>query len=109
MQNVLRFSPLKVAIHLLPQAISGILVNIVAGLILHKVNNKILVGIGALAYFLAALLLATMREDGSYWASMFPFFVLSVIGADLQFNVANVSEFDPCAKNARSLITTRCT
>jgi predicted MFS family arabinose efflux permease len=91
MQNVLRFSALEVAIHLLPQAIGGILVNIVAGLILHRVNNKLLTGIGALAYLGSVILLVTMKEGSSYWAFIFPSLLLSVIGADLQFNVANVS------------------
>jgi nitrate/nitrite transporter NarK len=90
MQNVLGYSPLSVAVHLLPQAIGGILVNVVAGFILHKVSNKLLAGIGSLAYFLAVLLLATMSEDSSYWAFIFPSLLLSVVGADLQFNVANV-------------------
>jgi nitrate/nitrite transporter NarK len=91
MQNVLKFSAIEVAIHLLPQAIGGILVNIVAGLVLHRVNNKILTGIGALAYLCSVILLATMKEGSSYWAFIFPALILSVVGADLQFNVANVS------------------
>lgn len=90
MQNVLGFSSLKVAVHLLPMAIGGIIVNIIAGLILHKVNNKLLTGIGALSYLGSVLLLATMKVDSSYWAFIFPALLLSVIGADLEFNVANV-------------------
>lgn len=90
MQNVLHFSSLTVAVHLLPQAIGGIAVNIVAGLILHRVNNRLLVGIGALAYVGAALLLACMERGSSYWAFIFPSLLLSVVGADLHFNVANV-------------------
>jgi nitrate/nitrite transporter NarK len=91
MQNVLKFSALTVAIHLLPQAIGGIVVNIIAGLVLHRVNNKLLTGLGALAYICSAILLATMKQNSSYWAFIFPSLLLSVIGADLQFNVANVS------------------
>lgn len=91
LQNVRGMSPLTVAVHLLPQAIAGILVNIVAGFILHKVNNKILTAIGALAYTIASLLLALMKEDSSYWAFVFPSLILAVVGADLEFNVANVS------------------
>jgi nitrate/nitrite transporter NarK len=91
MQNVLKFSALEVAIHMLPQAIGGILVNVFAGLVLHRFNNKLLTGIGALAYLGSAILLATMKEGSSYWAFIFPSLLLSVIGADLQFNVANVS------------------
>ncbi|KIM93413.1 hypothetical protein OIDMADRAFT_137782 [Oidiodendron maius Zn] len=90
MQNVLGFSAFTVAVHLLPQAIGGILVNIIAGLVLHRVNNKLLTGIGALSYTCSAVLLATMKENSSYWAFMFPSLLLSVIGADLQFNVANM-------------------
>jgi nitrate/nitrite transporter NarK len=90
MQSVLGFSSLLVAVHLLPQAIGGITVNIIAGLILHRVNNKLLTGIGALSYLCSAILLATMKEESSYWAFIFPSLLLSVIGADLQFNVANV-------------------
>jgi len=90
MQNVLDYSPLKVAVHLLPQAIGGIAVNIVAGLVLHKVNNKLLTGIGSLSYLTSVLLLATMKKDSSYWAHIFPALLFSVIGADLHFNVANV-------------------
>jgi predicted MFS family arabinose efflux permease len=95
LQNVLNYSTLSVAVHLLPQAIAGILVNILAGAILHRVNNKLLVMIGAMSYFGAMLLFATMRygdqtEKQRYWSRLFPALVLSVIGADLQFNVANV-------------------
>ena len=90
MQNVLRYSPLTLAIHLLPQAIGGIIMNIIAGLILHKVNNQLLAGIGSLSYLCAAILLTTMKEDSSYWAFTFHALLLSVIGADLRFNVANV-------------------
>lgn len=95
MQNVLRYSPLEVAVHLLPQAIGGIIVNIIAGLILHRVDNKILTGLGALSYVGSSLLLANIKEGSSYWAFIFPSLLLSVVGADLQFNVANVSTLSP--------------
>ena len=105
MQNVFKFSALKVAVHLLPQAIGGIIVNIIAALVLHRVNNKILTGIGALAYLCSAILLATMKQESSYWGFIFPALLLSVIGADLQFNVANVSSSPP---DLISLNISRC-
>lgn len=91
MQRVQNHSPLGVAVRLLPQAIAGILVNIVAGLTLHHVSNKMLIGIGTLSYTISALLLALMKADSMYWAFIFPSLIFSVIGADMQFNVANVS------------------
>jgi hypothetical protein len=42
-----------------------------------------------------------MKEGSSYWAFIFPSLLLSVIGADLQFNVANVG-FKPTASGAIS-------
>jgi MFS family permease len=103
MQNVLSFSALTVAVHLLPQAIGGIVVNIIAGLVLHKVSNKLLVGIGALSYLASVLLLATMNVGSSYWAFIFPALLLSVIGADLQFNVANMYVMSSLPPHQQSL------
>jgi MFS family permease len=89
-QNIWHLSPLGVAVHLLPMVISGITVNIIAGLILHRVSNKLLMYIGTSSYLIAFLLLAFNRSDSSYWAFCFPSFVIMVIGADFEFNVANM-------------------
>ncbi|MCJ1341091.1 hypothetical protein MMC09_006387 [Bachmanniomyces sp. S44760] len=90
MQRVQHLSALETAVHLLPMAIMGITINIIAGLILHRVSNKLLVLLGAASFTLASLLLSLMKEDSSYWAFMFPALCLFVVGADLEFNVANM-------------------
>lgn len=89
-QRVRHFSPLMVAVHLLPAAISGTLINVIAGLILHRVSNKLLTGIGALAYTVAFILLALNQQDSSYWAFFMPGLTLMVVGADFQFNCCNM-------------------
>ncbi|KAK3054999.1 hypothetical protein LTR09_004159 [Extremus antarcticus] len=89
-QQVKNMSALAVGVHLLPMAICGILVNILAGLILHRVSNKLLMWIGTLAYLIAFILLALNRDSSSYWAFCFPAFCLMVVGADFEFNVANM-------------------
>lgn len=71
-------SSLMVAVYILPMAIMGFIVNIVAGLILHRVSNKLLVGIGAACYTVSFLLLAVNRTGISYWALVFPSFLLNV-------------------------------
>jgi predicted MFS family arabinose efflux permease len=91
MQRVREFNPLEVAVHLLPMAIMGTLVNVIAAMILHRVSNKLLMGIGAAAYMLSSTLYGLNRADMSYWAFIFPALCLNVIGADLEFNVTNVS------------------
>lgn len=48
-------------------------------------------GVGAISYLGSFLLLALLQEIRLYyWAFVFPALLLAVIGADLQFNVANV-------------------
>jgi predicted MFS family arabinose efflux permease len=90
MQELQGLDPLTVALHLLPQAIAGILWNIIAGQILHVVNNTVIAAVGAACYLVSSLLLSFMRPDSLYWAFIFPALVLNVVGADFQFNVANV-------------------
>jgi MFS family permease len=89
-QEVWHMSALEVAVHVLPMAIMGTLVNIFAGMVLHKISNKLLMYVGAIAYTGAFLLLSLNRQSSSYWAFSFPAFILMVVGADLEFNVANM-------------------
>lgn len=90
-QEVKHIQPLGVAVRMLPMAIVGILVNVVAGFIMHVVSNKLLMTVGALAFCACFAILSAMPADGSYWAYIFPALCLSVIGADFQFTVVNVS------------------
>lgn len=91
LQEVKHLTALDITVRLLPMVVSGVLVNVVCGLILHRVSNKLLTGIGALAYTASFLILSFMKEDAIYWAYIFPALILVVVGADIQFNVTNVS------------------
>lgn len=90
LQRIKHLTALDITLRLLPMVISGVLVNVVCGLILHRVSNKLLTGIGALAYTASFLILSFMKEDATYWAFIFPALVLVVVGADIQFNVTNM-------------------
>lgn len=46
--------------------------------------------IGALGYFVSFTLFALQRTQNGYWPFLFPGLTLIVLGADLQFNVANM-------------------
>lgn len=89
-QDVWHMGALMVAVHLLPMAINGILVNIFAGWALHRVSNRALMYAGTGAYALAMMLFALNRVFDSYWAFFFPGLTILVVGADLEFNVANM-------------------
>lgn len=82
---------LTVAVDLLPQVISALISNVVAANILHRVNNSLIMAFGAAMYLVANLLLAVQSPRAPYWAFIFPSLLTNVMGLDLQFNVANVS------------------
>lgn len=90
MQQIKHYSPLEITARLLPMIINGILVNVVCGLILHKVSNKLLMLIGATAYMTAYLIMSFTPDDGTYWGWYFVPLMLMVVGADTEFNVVNV-------------------
>lgn len=90
-QTELGYNALMTGVHMLPMVVMGLLANLVAALIQHKVSNKRIMGIGAWAYVVAFLLAAVQRTGDSYWAFSFPALCLCVIGADFEFIVANVS------------------
>jgi MFS family permease len=83
-------SPLTVAVRLLPAAIGGILVNVTAALIMHRVSNKLLMGVAAASLVVASALWSAISGSMSYWALSFPALIFSVVGADFQFTVTNM-------------------
>jgi nitrate/nitrite transporter NarK len=90
MQKIHHWSAISVALHMLPQVLAGILWNICAANMLHRVNNGFIMAFGSVAYVVAAVLVSLQDEGSSYWAFSFPSLVINVIGADFQFNVVNV-------------------
>jgi MFS family permease len=103
MQEVWEWSPLITAVHLLPMAIMGIIVNIIAAFIMHKVSNKVLMLTGCFGFILSFTLIAVNTVHSSYWAFCFPSFLLAVVGADLEFNVANLYVASSMPKHQQSI------
>ncbi|KAH7017474.1 major facilitator superfamily domain-containing protein [Ilyonectria destructans] len=103
MQEVKEYDALNVAVHLLPQVIAGVLWNIVAASILHKVNNTLIMAVGAVAYVGANLLLTFNKDTSLYWAFIFPSLIMNVFGADLQFNVTNMYVMQALPAHQQSL------
>ncbi|KAJ5745676.1 hypothetical protein N7520_010858 [Penicillium odoratum] len=90
LQDVKHLTALEITARLMPMVVSGVTVNVICGLILHRVSNSVLTGIGALAYTASFLILSFMKEDSLYWEYIFPALILVVVGADIQFNVTNM-------------------
>lgn len=89
-QRAYNDSPLMVAVKLLPAALGGMLVNVVAALLMHRVSNKLLTIIAATSTVGASALLSATSKNISYWALAFPSQLLAVIGGDIAFCVTNL-------------------
>ena len=101
-QRLEHSSALAVAIRLLPAMIGGIIINIIAGLVMHRVSNKLLMTVGAVGNVIACALFSGMNsyhrghtlsgeEYGTmYWSFALPALLASVIGADFTFTVVNM-------------------
>ncbi|KAK9494387.1 major facilitator superfamily domain-containing protein [Lipomyces doorenjongii] len=89
-QDIRGASAILTTAYLVPQAISGVLVNIFAAFTLHVIPGRILMAIALTAFTASALLWALQPIDLIYWAMAFPAICLSVVGADLAYNVANM-------------------
>lgn len=59
-------------------------------MIMHRVSNKLLMIVGAVALVISDILYSVQSKDSSYWAFAFPALVLSVVGADFEFTVTNM-------------------
>lgn len=83
-QEILRRTPLEIAIWYIPLGIAGIVLSIVEGFILHLIPGGILLIVSACGALGSQLLFALLPMRGwSYWAFIFPATILSTIGIDL--------------------------
>lgn len=70
---------------------------------MHRVSNKLLMGVGAAAYFLAFTLFALQRTPHAYWPFIFPGLCVITVGADLQYNVANMFVMSAMPRDRQSI------
>ncbi|KAK9336536.1 major facilitator superfamily-domain-containing protein [Lipomyces starkeyi] len=89
-QRVRGASAILTTAYLIPQAVSGILVNVLVAYTLHIIPGRIFMVIAMSAFVISALLWALQPISLTYWAMAFPAICLSVLGADISFNVANM-------------------
>lgn len=76
---------------------------VIAGMVLHRVSNKLLMGIGASAYTTAFLLYSVAKTRFSYWSLFFPGLALTVVGADFEFNVTNMYVMSTMSRSQQSV------
>ncbi|QRW05671.1 major facilitator superfamily transporter [Ceratobasidium sp. AG-Ba] len=88
-QSVQLLSPLQTSLSFLPLAMSGMMLNILSGLLMNRVKPQILILAGLLLSVAAAVIFALIKVDVSYWAMSLPFLLL-LPGPDLCYSVLNL-------------------
>ncbi|EXJ87815.1 hypothetical protein A1O1_04742 [Capronia coronata CBS 617.96] len=102
-QRIDGLSPLMNAVHLLPAGIGGVLVNVMAAVIMHRISNKVIMVVGAVSSAIACALFSAMFTSISYWALAFPALLFSVLSQDLEFTVTNMYVMSSLPRDQQSV------
>jgi hypothetical protein len=89
-QLIRHWTVLEFAAGLVPHAIFGGCAAPVAAWLISRLAAQWILAFGALTVLLSAVLLATMPEQQSYWAQVFPATILMVLCPDFIFTAAQI-------------------
>jgi MFS family permease len=102
-QRINRLSSLMVAVHLLPAGIGGILTNVLAAMIMHRVSNRLIMIIGGASAVVACAFFSAIYTSISFWALAFPGLLFSVLSQDLEFTVTNMYVMSSLPRDQQSV------
>lgn len=88
-QEVQRLDSLEAAVRFIPMVVAGIFFNLVAGFAMSRIHALWLIVSGGIGGAGSCLILALINKDTSYWAGLFPAFILTV-ATDLVFPCAQL-------------------
>ncbi|KAF2230368.1 integral membrane protein [Viridothelium virens] len=89
-QDVQLLTPIQTSIRFLPSVITGVLVNVIIGFVIHRIRANWIVFIAVAVTSLAPLLLALCNPSWTYWACAFLASCLLPAGADALFTISNL-------------------
>ena len=89
-QDVQLLTPTQASIRYIPSPVAGVLLNIMNGLTIHRVQANWIVIVGIAATSISPLLLAICNPAWSFWICIFFANCLLPAGADILFTVSNL-------------------
>ncbi|KXN82110.1 hypothetical protein AN958_03164, partial [Leucoagaricus sp. SymC.cos] len=89
-QTYTHLSPLEVVVRLLPMFFTGIVANVVVGIMAARIPMVFLTAMDTLGTACACLLFALINPERTYWAFGFPSTILSVLGVDFVFSAGTL-------------------
>ncbi|KAJ7581456.1 major facilitator superfamily domain-containing protein [Mycena floridula] len=101
-QQVLLLSPIQTSIRFIPLVVSAIIVNLVAGLVMHRIPGQPLMLIGLLGNVAAPLIYALIDTRSSYWSMAFIIMIVNA-GADVAYPIGTLHLLSSFDENSQSL------
>lgn len=89
-QQIRHWSVLSTGLGLTPVAICGGAAAIISAWLIPRLAAQWIMALGCLAILIGQLLIATMPEQQSYWAQVFPATILSAFCPDFIFTAAQI-------------------
>ena len=89
-QQIRHWSVLSTGLGLTPVAICGGAAAVISAWLIPRLAAQWIMALGCLAILIAQVLLATMPEQQSYWAQVFPATILSAFCPDFIFTAAQI-------------------
>ncbi|KAI0134520.1 major facilitator superfamily domain-containing protein [Xylariales sp. AK1849] len=90
LQKVENLEPFDVAVRLLPQALMGLLISPLVGLIMHTVPGTYILVVAGFCSVASNIPLIFLEKGSNYFALILPSLILSTIGMDWTINVGSL-------------------
>ena len=102
-QELQHASTLTTSLYLLPSLVTGVIINLAMGLIVHRVSARWLVAVSALICACSALMMALVDPAWSYWYLQFWAQVCAPFNADVLFTVGLIIVADSFPEKEQGL------
>lgn len=89
-QEVQMLNATNTSIRFLPAPIVGVAVNLLMGLIIHRIRANWAIILATLISCISPILTAVMKPSDSYWEFVFPSIALNALGPDVLFTASNL-------------------
>ncbi|ETN42395.1 uncharacterized protein HMPREF1541_01549 [Cyphellophora europaea CBS 101466] len=102
-QDVQLLSATQSSIRFLPLPVTGLVVNIFIGAVIHRLRANWAIVLSTLISCISPILTAVMTPTDTYWEYVFPAITLSAIGCDVLFTASNLVITNAFPDNTQAL------
>lgn len=90
LQEIRHWTPIQFAVGWTPFGLGGVAATFLAAYLIPRVSAQWILAMGAFCMLVASILIATMPEQQSYWAQVFPSTIMSALSPDLTYTAAQI-------------------